>query len=318
MTSTKKSLLVTGASGFIGGRLLSAISDDSKYSVTCAVRRDVDPWPRCKIVIGRLTGDSDWSSALKKDQVIVHAAAKAHVTKANSLYSLAELRKINVEGTLGLARQAAQAGARRLIFISSIGVNGNANRVPFTEEDMPNPSDPYSHSKWEAEQGLWKIQRETGLEIVVIRPPLVYGPDAPGNFRTLVRWVSRGVPLPLGAVHNKRTLVSVDNLIDLIITCIDHPAAANEVFLAGDKEDLSTSELLRRVGNAMGRPARLVPMPAGLLQLGATVLGKKAMAQRLLGSLQVDISKARQVLGWQPPLSVDEGLRRCFRNNQDG
>ena len=170
----------------------------------------------------------------------------------------------------------------------------------------------YAQSKWEAEQGLWKIAKETGLDIVIIRPPLVYGPGAPGNFGSLVHWVSKGVPLPLGAIHNKRSLVALDNLVDLIITCLAHPAAANQVFLAGDGEDLSTSDLLRGVAQAMGKPARLLPVPVGLLQLGASLLGKKAMTQRLLGSLQVDIAKNRELLDWQPPLTVEQGLARCF------
>jgi nucleoside-diphosphate-sugar epimerase len=201
---------------------------------------------------------------------------------------------------------------KRFLFISSIGVNGNINTRPFTEDDEPNPAEPYALSKWEAEQGLWEIQRETGMEVVIIRPPLVYGPNAPGNFGSLMRWVEKGLPLPLGAIDNQRSLVALDNLVDLIITCIDHPAAANQVFLAGDGEDLSTTELLRGVARAMGKSAHLIPVPPSLLMLGATLLGKKAVAQRLLGSLQVDISKARRLLGWQPPVSVEEGLRRCF------
>lgn len=228
---------------------------------------------------------------------------------------IAEYRRINTNVTLELAKKAAQAGIKRFIFISSIGVNGNVNIRPFTAEDQPNPAEPYALSKWEAEQGLWQIQQETGMDVVIIRPPLVYGPGAPGNFGSLVRWVKKGVPLPLGAIHNKRSLVGIDNLVDLIIRCIDHPAAANQVFLAGDGEDLSTTELLRGVGEAMGKPARLIPVPAGLLQLGATLLGKKAMAQRLLGSLQVDISKTCEMLDWKPPYTVQEGLRRCFERS---
>jgi nucleoside-diphosphate-sugar epimerase len=222
------------------------------------------------------------------------------------------MKDVNVAGTLNLAAQASEAGVERFVFLSSIGVNGNANTSAFSETDLPRPEGDYAQSKLEAEQGLWDIQRRTGMEIVILRPPLVYGPDAPGNFNSLVRWVQKGVPLPLGAINNKRSLVALDNLVDLIITCIDHPAAANQVFLAGDGQDVSTTELLRGVGQAMGKPARLIPVPAGMLTFGAGLLGKKAVAQRLLGSLQVDISKARNLLGWEPPLSVEEGLRRCF------
>ena len=225
---------------------------------------------------------------------------------------LAEYRRVNVDGTLNLARQAAAAGVKRFIFISSIGVNGNINTCPFTADDRPNPAESYAQSKWEAEQELWKIQQETGMELVVIRPPLVYGPNAPGNFGSLVRWIEKGIPLPLGAIHNKRSLVGIDNLVDLIIRCIDHPAAANRVLLAGDGDDLSTTELLQAAGRAMGKPVRLIPVPAAMLQLGAGLLGRKAMAQRLLGSLQVDISQTCELLDWKPPYTVEEGLRRCF------
>jgi nucleoside-diphosphate-sugar epimerase len=208
---------------------------------------------------------------------------------------------------------------RRFIFISSIGVNGHINTQPFTEDDLPNPdpTDFYAQSKLQAEQGLWEIQKETGMEIVVIRPPLVYGPGAPGNFGVLVRWVEKGLPLPLGAIHNKRSLVALDNLVDLIATCIDHPNAANQVFLVSDGEDLSTTQLLQGVADAMGKPSRLIPVPASVLQFAATLLGKKAVAQRLLGSLQVDIRHTQKCLNWTPPLTVKQGLARCFPNQQD-
>lgn len=247
--------------------------------------------------------------------MLIHAAARAHIMKDEVADPLAEYRRVNVEGTLNLACQAVAAGVKRFVFISSIGVNGNISTRPFRVDDQPNPAEPYAQSKWEAEQGLMKLAAETSMEVVIIRPPLVYGPDAPGNFGSLVRWIEKGVPLPLGAIHNKRSLVGIDNLVDLIIHCLDHPAAANQVFLAGDGEDISTAELLRGVGRAMGKPARLIPVPAGLLQFGATLLGRKAMAQRLLGSLQVDISKTRELLDWKPPYTVEEGLRRCFERS---
>jgi len=227
---------------------------------------------------------------------------------------LAEYRRVNVDGTLNLARYAVEAGVKRFVFISSIKVNGEqiAPGRPFTCDDTPTPKDPYAISKLEAEQGLQQIALETGMEVVIIRPPLVYGPGVKGNFASMIKLVEKGLPLPFGAIDNRRSLVGLDNLVDLIITCIDHPNAANQVFLVSDGEDLSTSGLLRRVAKAMGKPSRLIPVPAGLLQLGATVLGKKAIGQRLLGSLQVDISSTRERLDWTPPVSVDEGLRRCF------
>jgi nucleoside-diphosphate-sugar epimerase len=227
---------------------------------------------------------------------------------------LAEYRRVNVDGTLNLARQAAAAGVQRFVFISSIKVNGEQTPLgqPFTADDTPAPEDAYGISKWEAEQGLQQLASETGVEVVIIRPPLVYGPKVRGNFASMISLAEKGLPLPLGAINNQRSLVALDNLVNLIITCIDHPAAANQVFLAGDGKDLSTTELLQGVAKAIGKPSRLISVPASLLMLGATLLGKKAVAQRVLGSLQVDISKARDLLEWEPPISVEEGLKRCF------
>ncbi len=227
---------------------------------------------------------------------------------------LLEYRKVNVDGTLNLARQAAEAGIRRFIFVSSIKVNGEQTTLDqsFTADQVPAPQDAYGISKLEAERALQGLAKETGMEVVIIRPPLVYGPGVKGNFAMMIKLLDKRLPLPLGAINNKRSLVALDNLVDLIITCINHPAAANQVFLAGDGKDLSTSELLREIGKAMGKPARLIPVPSGLLMFGAGLLGKKAIAQRVLGSLQVDNSKARNLLGWEPPISVEEGLRRCF------
>ena len=307
-------VLLTGATGFLGRGLVRQLGNSSRYHVVAAVRSP------CRIAgcsrvhaIGAFTSTVDWTDVLAGVNTVIHAAARAHVTY--SAESHAEFRDVNVDVTLELAKQASTNKINRFIFISSIGVNGSTNTRPFSVFDQPSPAEPYAQSKWDAEQGLWQIQEETGMEVVIIRSPLVYGHDAPGNFGSLVRWVEKGVPLPLGSVYNKRSLVGIDNLVDLIVRCIDHPAAANKVLLAGDGEDLSTTELLRAVGEAMGKPARLIPVPAGVLQLGATLLGKKAMAQRLLGSLQVDISKTCELLDWKPPYTVQEGLRRCFERS---
>ncbi|WP_080656888.1 UDP-glucose 4-epimerase family protein [Stutzerimonas stutzeri] len=310
-------VMVTGGSGFIGSAVCLQLWSQG-VNVEAVIRKKSRYFPYPISVVDDLATSSGidcLDSSLCASDVVIHLASRAHVAKEDLSEPINEYRRINTNVTLKLARQAAHAGAKRFIFISSIGVNGNTNTYPFTAEDQPNPAEPYALSKWEAEQGLWQIQQETGMEVVIIRPPLVYGLGAPGNFGSLVRWVEKGVPLPLGAVHNKRSLVGIDNLVDLIIRCIDHPAAANQVFLAGDGEDLSTTELLRGVGEAMGKPARLIPVPAGILQFGATVLGKKAMAQRLLGSLQVDISKTCEMLDWKPPYTVQEGLRRCFERS---
>ena len=202
---------------------------------------------------------------------------------------------------------------RRFVFVSSIKVNGEATPTgsSFTADDLPAPLDAYGISKMEAEQGLREIASQTGMQVVIVRPPLVYGPGVKANFAAMMRWLQRGVPLPLGAIHNQRSLVALDNLVDLLVTCLTHPAAANQTFLVSDGEDVSTTELLRRMGQAMGKPARLLPVPASWLQLAATLVGKRAVAQRLCGSLQVDIEKTRQLLGWSPPLTLDQGLKKA-------
>jgi len=229
---------------------------------------------------------------------------------------LREFRRINVDGTLQLARQAAEAGVKRFVFISSIKVNGESTvpGQPFTAAQAPAPIDPYGVSKWEAEQQLRKLSAETGMEVVIIRPALVYGPGVKANFLNMMKWLYKGVPLPLGAIHNKRSLVALDNLVDLIVTCIDHPRAANQTFLVSDGEDLSTTELLQRTSRALGKLPRLLAVPAWMLETAAKILGKQSIAQRLLGSLQVDIAHTRETLGWTPPVSVDAALRKTAQH----
>lgn len=314
-------IVVTGATGFVGSGLLDTLASSGRHDVAAMSRSANQNLPSNlrQMPIVDIAAQSDLVEKLQDVDVVIHTAARAHIMKDQAADPLAEFRHVNVAGTLNLARQAAEAGVRRFVFISSIKVNGEqtAPGRPFTADDIPTPEDPYGVSKWEAEQGLLQISRETGMEIVIIRPPLVYGPGVKGNFASMIKLVAKALPLPLGAIHNKRSLVALDNLVDLIITCTEHPAAANQVFLAGDGEDLSTADLLRRVAAAMDRPARLVPLPAGVLQFGAMLFGKRAVAKRLLGSLQVDISRARELLGWTPPLSVDEGLMRCFDSGRD-
>lgn len=307
-------VLLTGATGFVGSRLAQFLDQSEEISLTCAVRPGASVRHGHSVVVKGLTGSVDWAQVLNGQQVVIHAAARAHVMREETGDPSVEYRKVNVEGTLNLVRQASEAGVRRFIFLSSIKVNGECTRpsLPFNENDEPSPEDAYGVSKMEAERGLKELCRETGMELVIIRPPLVYGPGVKGNFASMIKLVGKGLPLPLGSVHNKRSLVALDNLVDLITTCIGHPAAANQVFLVSDGRDLSTTELLRGIGAAMDKPARLVPVPPSLLMLAASVLGRNAIAKRLLGSLQVDISKARNVLGWHPPVTVDEGLRRCF------
>lgn len=313
MKSDRKNILLTGATGFIGGRLLKLLSSNPDYSIVCSLREKQGLPENCDKIFTNISSDTDWSSALQAGQVIVHLAARAHITKECSTNPLEEFRQVNVEGTLNLARQAAQKGAKRFVFLSSIGVNGKTNSQPFTELDEVNPTGPYAQSKWEAEKGLWDIHRETGLEVVIIRPPLVYGLNAPGNFGVMAKWLARGLPLPLGSIRNKRSLVSIDNLVGFIGICIESQAAANQLFLVSDNESVSTTELLRKVGGSMGRPARLLPFPEFMLKTCANLLNKKTVAEQLLGSLQVDNSKAKRVLGWEPSVTIDEGLKRCFR-----
>lgn len=305
-------VLVTGVTGFVGSEVIKQLSR-AGFDVIGVSRKKLDG-PFRSLQVLSLSCMSECLELMSGVDVVVHCAARAHIMKDEVSDPLAEYRKVNVEGTRNLARQAAKAGARRFIFISSIKVNGEGTPLsgPYNANDKPAPEDPYGISKFEAEQALWEVSRDSGMEVVIIRPPLVYGPGVKGNFANMIKLVDKGLPLPLGAIHNKRSLVALDNLVDLVITCVDHPAAANQVFLAGDGQDLSTTELLQGVGKAVGKPARLIPVPAGMLMFGASLLGKKAVAQRVLGSLQVDISKARNLLDWEPPISVEEGLRRCF------
>src|SRR5690606_37466369 len=220
-----------------------------------------------EVVTGELSTATNFRSALAGVNVVVHAAARAHIMNEEVVDPLREYRRVNVDGTLNLARQAAAEGVDRFIFVSSIKVNGelSSQPKPFSPNDTPAPEDAYGISKWEAEQGLKTIAKETGMEVVIIRPPLVYGPGVKGSFASMVKLVRKGVPLPLGSIRNRRSLVAVDDLVDVIVTCIDHPAAANQVFMVSDGEGVSTSELLRELGKAMGKPARLVPVPTGLL-----------------------------------------------------
>jgi UDP-glucose 4-epimerase len=251
---------------------------------------------------------------LREVDAVIHLAARVHVMKDTALDPLAEFRRVNVHGTLNLTRQAAATGVKRFVYVSSVKVNGESTLAgqAFTETAEPNPQDAYGVSKHEAEHGLREIASQSGMEVVVIRPPLVYGAGVKANFAALMRAVQRGWPLPLGAVHNQRSLVALDNLVDFIVTCTTHPQAANQTFLVSDGHDLATPELVRGLARAAGVPARLLPVPVWVLQAGATLLGKGDAVRRLCGNLQVDISKARELLGWVPPLSVDEGLHRAM------
>lgn len=305
----KNEILVTGASGFVGRALCTELCQLG-CAVVAAVRSiNGNEYPQ--EVIGFIDGDTNWLVALKDKSVVIHLAARVHVMNDTAVDPLLEFRKVNVDGTLQLASQAAKAGVSRFIFISSIKVNGEYTEVgkPFVESNTTNPKDAYSVSKFEAEQGLLLIAQQTGMEVVIIRPTLVYGAGVKANFASMMWVVQKGFPLPLGAIQNKRSFVYIDNLVSLIIKCIDHPAAANQVFLVSDGEDLSTTELLRKCAEAVGVQAKLFPLSQKFIEFCAEVLGKQDFSQRLCGNLQVDITKARTLLGWIPPISVADGLK---------
>ena len=305
-------VLVTGVTGLVGAAIAAELAA-RHFPVRALVRRESDIADLPEYALApSFTSSGELSIAVEDIDLVVHCAARVHITSDGSKDPLSDYRTVNVQGSLFLARAAAAAGVSRFIFISSVKVNGEGTEPGqvYRENDQPAPQDPYGVSKAEAEQALRALAVETGMEVVIIRPVLVYGPGVKANFRSMMNWLSKGVPLPLGATGNKRSLVALDNLVDLVVACIDHPAAANQTFLVSDGEDLSTTELLQRMGKALGKPARLLPVPASLLRAGAAILGRRAVAQRLCGSLQVDISKTRELLGWIPPVSVDDALRK--------
>ncbi|MBF0471991.1 MAG: SDR family oxidoreductase [Gammaproteobacteria bacterium] len=308
-------LLITGASGFIGSALVRLLSQDERYRVRATYRSLPQLQLESRIsplLIPGLSADWDWRRDLLGVEVVVHTAARVHVMDETVDDPLEAFRQVNVAGTLNLAQQAAEVGVRRFIFLSSIKVNGEQTPLgrPFSIEDPPNPVDPYAQSKLEAESALLQLAADKGMEVTIIRPVLVYGPGVKGNVQTMIRWVRRGIPLPLGAINNRRSLVALDNLLDLIVTTIHHPQAANRRFLVSDGDDVSTTELLQRLAVALNSPSRLLSVPPAWIQRGAELLGKRAFAQRLLGSLQVDIAATRQQLDWTPPVTMAQGLKQ--------
>ena len=302
-------IAVTGASGFVGRALCQALADQG-VPFRALVRSPDARLPQAR-VIGDISADTDWAAALQGVSCIVHCAARVHVMQDTEADPLAAFRRVNVEGTRRLARSAAHAGVRRLVFLSSLKVLGEqtAPGLRFNSLTPPAPEDAYGRSKWEAEQALWAVSKPTGLEVVVVRPPLVHGPGVKANFLRLMQAVARGLPLPFGQVHNQRSLLALGNLTDLLQLCTRHPDAPGQTFLASDDQDVSTPDLVRQLAAAMGRPPRLLPVPVSWLRWAGRLTGRLHQIERLIGSLQVDIGHTREVLDWSPRLTLQQGLR---------
>jgi nucleoside-diphosphate-sugar epimerase len=305
-------LLVTGANGFVGQALCTE-SLGRGFAVRAAVRSAESTVEDTSetVVVGAIDGATDWNEALRDVDVVIHLAARVHVMHDEAADPLAEFLTVNLHGTANLARQAARAGVRRLVYVSSIKVNGEqtTGTGAFAESDPADPQDPYAASKWAAEQELHRIAAETGLEVVVVRPPLVYGAGVKGNFISMLDALAKGMPLPLASVHNLRSLIYVGNLVDALIACALHPGAAGQTYVVSDGEDISTPELLRRLGEAMGRSARLFPCPPAALKVVGRLTGRSGQIERLLGALRVDGGKIRSDLSWTPPYTLQQGLQ---------
>lgn len=310
-------ILVTGANGFVGRALVSRLAESGAEPVIAGVRAGAFPTTQGvrSVELGDLATSADLSGALKGVRCVIHAAARAHLVDRQSRGDVGAFRAANVDGTLALARQAASAGVQRFVFVSSIKVNGEGNvkGVPYRPDDIPRPEDAYGASKAEAESGLRHLVCTTGMELVIVRPPLVYGPGVRANFRAMMSWLRRGLPLPLAGIDNRRSLVALDNLVDLLLTCTIHPRAAGEIFLVSDGEDLSTPQLLRKLAQSLGTRARLFFLPKRMVCALAAAAGHADTVRRLCGDLQADIEKTRSMLDWRPPVSVDQGLEIVAR-----
>jgi nucleoside-diphosphate-sugar epimerase len=318
------SVHITGCAGFVGKALCTELKRRSFLAFSgsdrgaCLENSNTGSQPY--VAVEDIGPDTDWSNALTGADTVIHLAARAHVLRENAVDPLAEFRKVNRDGALNLAGQAVARGIRRFVFMSSIGVNGEITgdggstadarcmKSAFSEDNQAQPHSAYAVAKWEAEQGLVEIARKSGMELVILRAPLVYGPGVKGNFERLVRLIYRGVPLPFGLVRNQRSFIAMGNLVDLLLRCAIEPAAGNQLFVISDGDDVSTPDLVRRIARVLNKPARLLPVPVGMMRLGAACMGKSKMFQQLCGSLVVDSAKVRRVLGWKPPMTMEQGL----------
>jgi len=301
---------VTGADGFVGRALCSHLE---AHGVSVRRLQRASGGEKRAFTVGDIGPDTDWSAALQGIHDVVHLAARVHVMRDRTADPLAEYRRVNVEGTRTLARAAVTAGVARLVFLSSIKVNGESTRLPFTEDDVPAPQDAYGVSKWEAEQALRQVAHGSAMQLVVLRPPLIYGPGVGANFLRLMRAVAQGVPLPLGAIDNRRSLLYLGNLVDAIRLCLSQPGARGQLFLLSDGDDVSSAQLVHRLAAALQVRPRLLRVPAAWLRTAGRLMGKSAAVERLVGSLQVDSSRFRATLGWSPPFSLEQGLAETAR-----
>ncbi|VFR64564.1 UDP-glucose 4-epimerase [plant metagenome] len=309
-------VLVTGVTGFVGKETVRALIAKG-HTVHGAVRREGVDMPACEAmhVVGDIGAMTDWRAALQGVDAVVHLAARAHVLNESHDSPLTLFRAVNTQGTLALARHCLDAGVKRFVFVSSIGVNGaHTETAPFRETDVPNPAADYALSKLEAETALKDLLAGSSMTLVIVRPPLVYAGNAPGNFRRLLGLVDSGIPLPFASIDNRRSMVALENLADFLTVCVSHSQAANQLFLIADGTDVSLPQILRSLAEGMNKAPRLLPFPGALLSLGASMVGKAALYRQLCGSLIVDASHARSLLGWQPIIGTEEALRRAGRD----
>ncbi|CAI8797903.1 UDP-glucose 4-epimerase [Pseudomonas sp. IT-P100] len=306
-------VMITGSSGFVGTKLVKVLADKDGIDVLAATRHEPTDCPTSVTILKNchISAEMDWTAYLSSVNVVIHTAARVHIMDDRTPDPMAAFRAVNVQGTMRLAEQAAEMGVQRFIFLSSVKVNGEEtpHGEAYTADQAPAPADPYGVSKMEAESQLRTLAERSGMEVVIIRPVLVYGPGVKANFLKMMKWIDSGVPLPFGAIHNSRSLVALDNLVDLIVLCIDHPRAANQTFMVSDGEDLSSTELMRRMARALNKPARLFPVPVGLLTQCVRLIGKPHLSQRLCGSLKVDTRKTLDILDWKPVVTVESALK---------